>query len=168
MTTNAEVTDERRGMDEPRRVAGVRDVSLHRRRARGHDGLADPVPDVQHAARERGEEGHGRPPEGLDEVTITTGRKDDGADGAGPAKPRWDLLPTRAVTAIVKVLTFGAMKYGDENWRLVAAGRRRYLAAAYRHIIAWQQGEKLDPESGQPHLAHAACCILFLAELDGE
>lgn len=26
--------------------------------------------------------------------------------------------------------------------------------------------ERLDPESGLPHLAHAACCLLFALELD--
>lgn len=83
-------------------------------------------------------------------------------------KPMWDLLPTKAVSAIVDVLTFGAEKYAPDNWRQVPNGKRRYLAAAYRHIVAWHQGEKNDPESGLPHLAHAACCLLFLQELDGD
>ncbi len=93
---------------------------------------------------------------------VEVARKDDAE------KPRWDLLPTRAVASIVDVLTFGARKYAPHAWRNVPEGQRRYLAAAYRHIIAWHQGEKKDPESGLPHLAHAACCLLFLAELDVE
>lgn len=92
---------------------------------------------------------------------MTTGEKHDAE------KPRWDLLPTGAVGAIVDVLTFGARKYAPHAWRNVPEGKRRYLAAAYRHITAWHQGETLDPESGLPHLAHAGCCLLFLAELDG-
>jgi len=88
------------------------------------------------------------------------GRKDD-AD-----KPRWDLLPWAAVRDVVCVLTYGATKYDDENWKHVPDGRRRYFAAAQRHLLAWWEGERLDPETGYPHLAHAACCLLFLAALD--
>jgi len=33
-----------------------------------------------------------------------------------------------------------------------------------RHLTAWWAGEDLDPESGLHHLAHAACCLMFLLE----
>ena len=92
-------------------------------------------------------------------MRANVGRKDD----AG--RDRWDLLPTRSLRAIVRVLTSGAAKYGDENWRRVSRPRARYYAAALRHLAAWWEGELMDPESGHPHLAHAACCLLFLAEV---
>lgn len=79
-------------------------------------------------------------------------------------KDRWDLLPTRAVRSLVRVLAHGALKYGEGNWRLVPETRKRYYAAAQRHLTAWWEGETFDPESGLPHLAHAACCVLFLLE----
>lgn len=79
-------------------------------------------------------------------------------------KDRWDLLPTAAVRQIVKVLTFGANKYGDDNWRHVPDARRRYYAAAMRHLTAWWEGTENDEETGVSHLAHAACCILFLMQ----
>jgi hypothetical protein len=81
-------------------------------------------------------------------------------------KPRWDLLPLEAVAPIVDVLTFGAKKYAPDNWRTVPEWRRRYYAAALRHIVAWREGERIDTESGLPHLAHAGCCLMFLASLD--
>lgn len=83
-------------------------------------------------------------------------------------KARWDLLPMGATSEIVDVLTYGAKKYAPDNWRKVPNPQQRYYAAAMRHIVAWVRGEKLDPESGKPHLAHAACCLLFLLEVDGE
>lgn len=79
-------------------------------------------------------------------------------------KPRWDLLPIEPIEQVVGVLTYGAKKYDDENWRKVANQRSRYYAAALRHIVAWWKGEKLDPESGYHHLAHAMCCLIFLME----
>lgn len=80
-------------------------------------------------------------------------------------KDRWDLLPVASVRDVIHVLGFGAEKYGAENWRHVEDARRRYYAAAMRHLTAWYyEQEKNDPESGLPHLAHACCCLLFLAE----
>ena len=87
------------------------------------------------------------------------GRKDD------QSKCRVDLLPVRALLAVANVMTFGAAKYGANNWQGVTP-KRRYYGAALRHLFARALGEKTDPESGLPHLAHAGCCILFM--LSGE
>jgi dATP/dGTP diphosphohydrolase len=83
------------------------------------------------------------------------GRKDD------QQKDRWDLLPTDAVRQVVKVLTFGASKYGDRNWEQGICYSRVY-GAALRHLSAWWEKEDTDPETGLSHLAHAGCCIAFL------
>lgn len=91
---------------------------------------------------------------------TATGRKDDGD------KLRYDLLPLEAERLVVAVLTYGAQKYAPDNWRVVPDARARYHAAARRHLAAWASGEKLDPESGHPHLAHAVCCLMFLLEND--
>jgi hypothetical protein len=93
-------------------------------------------------------------------AAVELGRKDDNG------KPRWDLLPLEAVGQVVDVLTFGEQKYAPDGWRHVPSPRRRYYAAAMRHLVAWWLGSPTDPESGLPHLAHAACCILFLLETD--
>lgn len=81
-------------------------------------------------------------------------------------KDRWDLLPWESVREVVKVITFGAKKYSDNNWRKVS--KDRYFAAAHRHLVAYRLGEIKDSESSFEHLAHAICCILFIMELDDE
>lgn len=84
-------------------------------------------------------------------------------------KLRWDLLPWREVEQIVKIFTFGAHKYADDNWQLVVTkDPRRYFAAAMRHIVKWKKGIKADKESGLNPLAHALCDILFLLWKDNE
>lgn len=83
-------------------------------------------------------------------------------------KARCDLLPPHAVLEVAKVLTFGAVKYAPNNWRKVPDALDRYLAAALRHQLAYMTGELNDPESGLPHLAHAACCLMFILELEHE
>ncbi len=82
-------------------------------------------------------------------------------------KPRMDFLLFRATIAVAQVLAFGARKYAAENWRKVD-DTRRYTAAALRHVFAHMKGEKLDPESGLPHLACAACSLMFILELELE
>lgn len=86
-------------------------------------------------------------------------KKDEG-------KPRWDLLPWAALESVSRVLEFGARKYAPGNWRHVEGWRWRYMRAAVGHLAQWQLGRGVDPESGESHLAHAACCVLFLLELD--
>ena len=85
---------------------------------------------------------------------------------ADSGKRRFSLFPLCALTAIVDVLEFGARKYSPGNWMTVPDARTRYWDAAVRHLVAWREGERLDPESGLPHLAHAGCCVIFLLALD--
>jgi hypothetical protein len=89
------------------------------------------------------------------------GRKFDGG------KTRWELLPWREVEQVCEILTMGAVKYADNNWQNVRPVSR-YVGAAFRHLTAWINGEKLDPETGVNHLAHAICCLLFLLWHDNE
>ncbi|MFB6349460.1 dATP/dGTP diphosphohydrolase domain-containing protein [Moraxella sp. ZJ142] len=77
-------------------------------------------------------------------------------------KPRFSLLPMAALWQVIAVLEFGAAKYGADNWQQVDNAKTRYFDACHRHLSAWWAGERLDSESGLPHLAHAVCCLLFL------
>lgn len=95
-------------------------------------------------------------------IAPAPGRKDD------LGKPRYDLLPPKALKEVVQVLTHGAGKYAPENWRQVEGWRWRYMRAGFGHLWDWWGGEKVDKESGLPHLAHAICSLMFLLELDRE
>ena len=86
------------------------------------------------------------------------GRKFDGG------KLRYDLIPVLALEETAKVVTKGAEKYDDENWKLVPEGRRRYLAAAMRHIQQWRKGEIYDEEMGTHHIANAISNLMFILE----
>lgn len=78
----------------------------------------------------------------------------------------WNLLPWKAVTGLIKVLTFGARKYAPNGWRSVPDASERYLAAALRHLAARAAEEKYDQESGLRHVDMAFCNLAFLAELE--
>lgn len=81
-------------------------------------------------------------------------------------KPRMSLFPAGALRAIVAVLEYGAVKYSPGGWRLVTEANVRYYDALQRHLDAWRLGERFDAESGLLHLAHAACCAVFLLGLE--
>ena len=57
---------------------------------------------------------------------------------------------------VCKIGTFGANKYTANGWQEVEKGYDRYEDAMFRHWAAFKMGEKNDPESGFPHLAHFA------------
>lgn len=82
---------------------------------------------------------------------------------ADRGKERYDLIPPGVLCDLARVLTHGAAKYQPNNWLHVADPEARYYAAAMRHLEAWRMGAKVDLESQLPHLAHALCCVVFLA-----
>ena len=86
---------------------------------------------------------------------------------ADAGKWRPTLVPVSLVEAVGAVREYGTRKYHDpENWRQVEA--QRYRDALYRHWLAYLKGEKVDAESGLPHLWHLACNAAFLIELEGD
>lgn len=91
-------------------------------------------------------------------VSSNTGTKYD----AG--KLRLDLIHPEVIEALGKVYTYGATKYGDRNWEN-GLDEDRLIAASRRHQLAYAKGEQLDQESGLPHLAQAAWCLLTIHAL---
>ena len=83
-------------------------------------------------------------------------------------KLRWDLLPIDLLEEIVEIYTFGAQKYGDNQWQNLDDGLKRYYSALMRHLVAWKKGNKIDDESKKRHLAHACWNIIALMYLDRE
>lgn len=87
---------------------------------------------------------------------------------ADAGKPRLSLVPTEIINQIARVREYGINKYpngGPNNWKKVELDR--YRDAAYRHLLAYITDPKgVDEESGLPHLAHLACNVAFLCELE--
>lgn len=71
-----------------------------------------------------------------------------------------------AVAGVIAVLGFGFRKYKQRNgWKSVPEAPRRYKDAMHRHLAAIERGELVDPESGKPHIDHAACNAIFLSQM---
>jgi hypothetical protein len=76
-------------------------------------------------------------------------------------KPPLSLIPRKALELEANVFSFGAKKYGRDNYKAGMAWTR-VIDAALRHVNAFADGEDTDPESGLTHLAHAKCCLSML------
>ena len=94
-------------------------------------------------------------PESEQPDTVASGRKND------QGKTPYHLLSPEFLELPAQVLAFGAGKYAPRNWER-GMNWSRPFSALMRHMWAWWRGERLDPETNLPHLAHAACCIMFL------
>lgn len=82
----------------------------------------------------------------------------------GDRKVPLHLVPSTAMAAIAMGLKDGAKKYGAYNWRTLTVEAETYIGAALRHMMAWQEGEDIDPDSGNPHLFHAMASLAILVD----
>ena len=84
------------------------------------------------------------------------------ADRFNEGKPRWSLVPQSTLIPMVRVLEFGANKYGDYNWTK-GLSITEICESLKRHLDAFMEGEDNDPESKLSHIGHIQCNALFLS-----
>lgn len=82
-------------------------------------------------------------------------------------KPDYSLLTRAMMEPMVKALMYGEGKYSRGNFR-GGFVNTRLTAAALRHIMAWQDSEDNDPESGVTHLGHAMAALAMLLDNEKE
>lgn len=86
---------------------------------------------------------------------------EEGAKRFDTDKLRMDLLPVEWMVELSNVLTEGAKKYDDNNWRK-GMDWSRCIGSLYRHLTKWQSGITFDTETQCHHLAHVAWNALAL------
>lgn len=59
-------------------------------------------------------------------------------------------------------MAHGDAKYGRYNWQK-GTPHTEVADSLMRHLLAWSQGQDLDPESGHLHADHVVANALFLA-----
>lgn len=85
-------------------------------------------------------------------------------EGAGSQKPpTWSVLPRWVMLSVGRVMQIGAAKYDAFNYRVAPVQAMTYIDAIERHLQLWQDGEDVDEETGESHLASviAGCTILM-------
>lgn len=104
-------------------------------------------------------------PEGLEEIYET--KVDNKGMKFDYGKVKWSLIPWEELEEVVQVLTYGAKKYSDDNWKKVEDLETTAFNAAMRHLVAYLKDKtenkiSIDKESNLRHLAHATANLLFL------
>jgi hypothetical protein len=80
----------------------------------------------------------------------------------GKAQLSYILDADIAMEGMSKVFEFGARKYDRGNWKK-GLTPNEIIDSLLRHLMSYQSGEVLDPESGLPHVDHVLCNAVFLA-----
>lgn len=97
----------------------------------------------------------------VDDVsTKLTNPKDAAAVGRVPL----GLFPQTALAAGAMAFLEGHLKYGRYNWRTAGVSVMVYIDAALRHLIAYMNGEDIDPDSGLPHVSKALACLAIITD----
>lgn len=73
-----------------------------------------------------------------------------------------DLVAPQFIEGVGRVLAYGAKKYARGQW-MRGMSWSGILAAILRHTFAILRGEDRDSETGELHLYHIGCEIMFLA-----
>ena len=84
----------------------------------------------------------------------------------GLKKPSMSSVPPTALLHLMKAFADGRAKYGLMNWREKTVSSTIYYDAAFRHMLAWYDGERLADDSGVHHIGHAMACLAII--LDAE
>lgn len=74
-----------------------------------------------------------------------------------------DLIPLSVMRSVARVLAGGNLKpgRGEFNWLTAYVRKSNMTAGALRHIADDAEGIERDPESGEPHLAHAIARLII-------
>ena len=82
----------------------------------------------------------------------------------GTVKESVELLPAKVLLQCGAVMGFGTVKYYAGKWLAEPTSTSKRLGSAMRHVLKHLSGEKIDPESGQPHICHAIVQLMMTQE----
>ena len=94
---------------------------------------------------------------------FSTGSVRDTQAGKG----RFDLIPYHPLWRLARHYENGAVKYGDDNWRL-GQQLSRYLSSGSRHLAQWAASKRGELSLNEDHLAAAAWNIFGLMWTENE
>ena len=80
-------------------------------------------------------------------------------------KPRLDLIPSIPLMELAKLYAYGARKYSDHRWR-EGMDWSRIIASLFRHLVKYNGGEDIDPDTGLSHATAIAWNAFALIEYE--
>lgn len=85
-------------------------------------------------------------------------------DMVGIAKVPMSVVSAPVLMEIGLGMMEGALKYGRHNYRIAGVRASIYYDATMRHLMAWWEGEDIDPASGLSHITKAITSLVVLRD----
>lgn len=93
-----------------------------------------------------------------------TTKESNPKESLGISKVPMSTVPMTVMAEVGVAMLEGARKYGRHNWRHAGARSSVYFDAAMRHMMAWWEGEHIDPDSGLSHVTKAISSLVVLRD----
>lgn len=85
-------------------------------------------------------------------------------DAVGSLKASMSAVPVVVLAELGVAMMEGARKYGRHNYRAADIRASVYFDAVMRHMMAWFEGEDIDPDSGLSHVTKAIASLVVLRD----
>jgi len=86
-------------------------------------------------------------------------------DAVGSKKVPMSRVPVAPLLEVAASLHEGHVKgYRGHNWRIAGVRASIYYDAAHRHLMAWWEGQDIDPDSGLSHISKAIAGLFVLRD----
>jgi hypothetical protein len=98
------------------------------------------------------------------EQTKTDSKPSNPKDRAATHRLDISLFPQSAIAYGALGMTEGDYKYGGYNYRVAGVSVNTYIAALFRHICKFYNGEWEDQRTKVPHLASALASVAIIVD----
>jgi len=85
-------------------------------------------------------------------------------DAVGTQKVPLSTVSAPVLAEVGLAMLEGARKYRRHNYRVAGIRASVYYDACLRHLMAWWEGEDLDPDSGLSHVTKAIAGLVVLRD----
>lgn len=85
-------------------------------------------------------------------------------DGIGVKKVPFSVIPAQVLGEVGLGMLEGSIKYRRHNYRIAGIRASIYYDACFRHLMAWWEGEDVDPDSGISHISKAIAGLIVLRD----
>lgn len=85
-------------------------------------------------------------------------------DAVGVKKVPLSTVSSAVLMEIGLGMLEGACKYGRHNYRVSGVRTSVYYDASMRHLMAFWEGQDIDPDSGLHHVSKAMSCLAVLRD----
>lgn len=85
-------------------------------------------------------------------------------DSVGIKKVPLSTVSSPVILEMGLAMLEGARKYGRHNYRVAGIRASVYYDASMRHLMAWFEGQDIDPDSGLNHITKALSTLMVLRD----